>query len=90
MFPLGIVRMLRALRGKNDTLEMYFVAVSPEYQMHGLPAIIITTLLKKLIEKKIRYCETGPMLETNAAVQSLWKTFEREQHKRRRCYIKNI
>lgn len=90
MFPFGIVRMLRALRCKNDTLEMYFVAVAPEYQMQGVPALLITTLLKKLIEKKIRYCETGPMLETNTAVHSLWRPFDKRQHKRRRCYIKSI
>lgn len=90
LFPLGIFRMLKALKAKNDTLEMYFVAVSPEYQMLGLPAILITTLLKKLIENGVKYCETGPMLETNSAVHSLWKPFEKRQHKRRRCYAKNI
>lgn len=90
MFPFGILRLLKALKCKNDTLEMYFVAVAPEYQMQGVPAILITTLLKKLIENNVKYCETGPMLETNAAVHSLWKPFEKRQHKRRRCYIKHI
>jgi GNAT superfamily N-acetyltransferase len=90
LLPLGIVRMLHALRGKNDTLEMYFVATSPEYQMQGVPALLITTLLEKLIKNGVKYCETGPMLETNAAVHSLWKPFEKRQHKRRRCYIKEI
>lgn len=90
LFPLGIFRMLRALKGKNDTLEMYFVAVTPEYQSHGLPAILIDTLSKSLIKNKVRYCETGPMLETNTAVHSMWKGFEKRQHRRRRCYIKSI
>ena len=90
LFPFGIFRLLTALKYKNDTLEMFFVAVDPEYQMRGVPAIIITTLSKKLIENNIKYCETGPMLETNAAVHSLWKPFEKKQHKRRRCYIKSI
>lgn len=90
LFPLGILRMLHALRGKNDTLEMYFVAVRPEHQLHGVPALLITTLLEKLIKNGVKYCETGPMLETNAAVHSLWKPFEKKQHKRRRCFIKSI
>lgn len=90
LFPLGIFRMLRALKGKNDTLEMFFVAVEPEHQMKGVPVLIITELLKKLIKNKVKYCETGPMLETNTAVHSLWKPYEKEQHKRRRCYIKEI
>lgn len=90
LFPFGIVRLLRALRGENDTLEMFFVAVSPECQMRGVPALLLTTLHKKLVQNKVKYCETGPMLETNAAVHSLWKPFEKRQHKRRRCYIKSI
>lgn len=90
LFPFGIFRMLRALKGKNDVLEMYFVAVKPEYQMLGVPAILITTILKNIIKNGVKYCETGPMLETNKAVHSLWKPFEKKQHKRRRCYVKNI
>lgn len=90
LFPFGIVRLLRALKGKNDTLEMFFVAVEPHYQLRGVPAIIISTLLQKLVKNGIKYCETGPMLETNGAVHSLWSYFEKEQHKRRRCFIKDI
>lgn len=90
LFPLGFVRLLAALNGKNDTLEMLLVAVSPEYQMQGVPAILVTTLFKNLIKNGVKYCETGPMLETNTAVHSLWAPFEKKQHKRRRCYTKCI
>ena len=90
LFPLGIFRMLRALNGKNDTLEMFFVAVHPDFQSLGLPAILIHELAKKIIGNGVKYCETGPMLETNTAVHSMWRHFEKRQHRRRRCYIKNI
>ena len=90
MLPLGIIHMLRALKGKNDTLEMYFVAVDPRHQLAGIPALLIDTLTKKCIENGIACCETGPMLETNGAVHSLWHYFDKEQHKRRRCYVKSI
>ena len=90
MFPFGIVHMLKALKGYNDTLEMYFVAVDPKHQMLGVPAILIDTLVRKCIENKVKYCETGPMLETNGAVHGMWRYFDKEQHKRRRCYIKSI
>ena len=90
MFPFGIVHMLKALKCYNDTLEMYFVAVDPEHQMFGVPAILIDTLVRKCIENKVAFCETGPMLETNGAVHSMWKYFDKEQHKRRRCYSKSI
>lgn len=90
MFPLGIFRMLGALKGKNDTLEMYFVAVEPQLQKQGIPALIIDTLLKNIIANGVKYCETGPMLETNKAVHSMWRYFDKKQHRRRRCYLKQI
>ena len=90
IFPFGIIRMLRALSGKNDTLEMFLVAVEPEYQTIGVPAILISALGEKLIKNGVKYCETGPMLETNHAVHSMWKLFDKRQHRRRRCYVKEI
>ena len=69
---------------------MFFVAVKPEYQSLGLPAILINTLAPKIIENGVKYCETGPELETNVSVQSLWKSFMTRQHKRRRCFTKEI
>jgi GNAT superfamily N-acetyltransferase len=90
LFPFGVVHMFKALRSDNDTLEMFLVAVDPEYQMFGVPAILMDTLLRKCIENKVQYCETGPMLETNKAVHGMWRYFEKEQHKRRRCYSKVI
>ena len=90
LFPLGIFRMLKALKGKNDTLEMFFVAVDPEYQSVGLPAILMSALIKNIVKNGVKYCETGPMLETNGAVHSMWRHFDKRQHRRRRCYIKSI
>ena len=29
-------------------------------------------------------------LETNTKIQAQWKFFEKEQHKRRRCFVKNL
>ncbi|MBQ8293228.1 MAG: hypothetical protein IJX78_05460 [Bacilli bacterium] len=90
MLPFGIFRMLKALKGKNDTLEMFFVAVDAEHQKKGLPAIIIDQMLQMCIDNNVKICETGPELELNEAVQSMWKTFNTRQHRRRRCWIKEI
>lgn len=90
LFPFGIFRLLKAMRGKNDVLEMYFIAVQPEHQSKGLPAIIMNYMLKTCIENGVKYCETGPELETNAEVQSMWKTFNTRNHKRRRCWKMEI
>lgn len=91
LFPFGVFRLLKALNGKNDTLEMFLVAIKPEYQKKGLPVILIKEMLKTCIENGVKYCETGPELETNKNVQSMWRNFDDvRQHKRRRCWIKEI
>ncbi len=90
LFPFGIFRMLSALQGKNDTLEMFFIAVKPELQKKGLPAIIMNQILQVCVENGVKYCETGPELEVNEKVQSLWKDFNARHHKRRRCWKKEI
>ena len=90
LLPFGLFRMLKALKGKNEVLEMYFVAVKPCYQSKGIPAILMAHLLGVLIENGVKYCETGPELESNEAVQSMWKGLNVRNHKRRRCYKKQI
>ena len=90
LFPFGIFRLLKALKCKNDTLEMFFIAVEPEHQKKGLPAIIMHQMLKMCIENGVKLCETGPELEINEDVQSLWKGFDARHHKRRRCFKKEI
>ena len=90
MLPFGMFRMLKALKGKNDTLEMFFVAVLPEYQSKGLPAIMMYQLTRMCVENNVKICETGPELEENEAVRSFWKNFDARQHRRRRCWKKEI
>ena len=90
LMPFGLFRMLYALNGKNDTLEMFFVAVDPSLQSIGVPAIMMQELLKACIKNGVKYCETGPQLETNHAVHSMWRSFDKREHRRRRCFIKEI
>lgn len=90
LFPLGIFRMLKALKCKNDVLEMWFVAVKPEHQKKGVPAILVSQLIRACIKNGVKICESGPELESNEGVQALWKDFEVRQHKRRRCFKKAI
>lgn len=89
LFPFGWIGVLKALK-KNDTLDLLLIAVDPTLQGKGLNAVIMDHLLRGAAKLGIRKVETGPTLETNIKVQSQWKFFEHEQHKRRRCYIKNL
>lgn len=89
MFPFGFIGMLKALR-KNEALDMFLIAVRPDLQKTGVNAIILDYLRESCERNGIKYAETGPQLETNSKVLSQWRYFDKEQHKRRRCYIKNI
>jgi len=46
--------------------------------------------IKRAIANGVLYAETGPELENNNNVQTQWKSFRTEQHKRRRCYIRSL
>jgi len=89
LFPFGWIRMLRALK-KYDTLDFYIIAVDPEHQNKGVTALIMEDAITMGIKKGVKYAETGPELEQNIAIQSQWNSFEYIEHKRRRCFTKQI
>ena len=87
MLPFGFLGMLSAMK-KNDLLDLYLIAVKPQYKGLGLPAILMSEMTKNAIKHGIKYAESAGELESNIEVQSMWKSFEHRQHKRRRCYLK--
>ena len=88
--PFGWVRLLRALKGKNDTVDLLLIAVRPDLQGQGVNAIILDDMQHKLIKAGVRYAETGPMLEINDHILAQWDRFSGVQHKRRRCFVKTL
>jgi len=89
LFPLGWARLLLALR-KPKLIDMMLVAVRKEYQARGAVALLMTALNYSAIENGIKESETNPELETNLAVQGMWKDYSKRQHKRRRIYLKKF
>lgn len=89
LFPFGFVRFLSALK-REKVLDMLLVAVHDDYKNKGVNAIIIEDAVKNAIKNGVSHAETGPELEVNTQVQSLWKTFKTEKHKERCCFIKPI
>lgn len=89
LFPFGWYHLLKALN-TCTVMDMYLVAVRPDLQSRGIDSILLTEMIKAAQKHGVQYAETGPELETNTKVQSLWKHFKAEQHKRRRCFIKKI
>lgn len=90
LFPFGWIPMLKPLRGKVDVVDLLLVAVDPEYQNKGVNALLFTELIPTFRKMGYKYAESNVEMETNESVQKQWEYFERRQHKRRRCYRKEI
>lgn len=91
MLPFGWWHLLKALKWNNTkTSEMLLVAVKPEYQGKGAVTLIFDNLIPLHSNLGYTYSESNPELETNTKIQSQWEYFERENHKRRRAYMKKI
>ena len=89
LFPTGWIGVLRSLK-KNDTLDLFLIAVRPELRGSGVNGILMEHLYKGCIKHGIMVAETGPQLETNTKVQNQWKMFGPALHKRRRCFKKTL
>ena len=90
LFPTGWIHLLKALKGKNDTVDLMLVAVKPEYQSKGVNALLFSDLIPNFIKNGYEWAESNPELELNQKVQSQWQYFETHLNKRRRCFIKPL
>lgn len=89
LFPFGFLRVLHAFR-VNDTIDLFLVAVHPDYQGRGVNAVLISHVWEGCRKVGIVQAESGPQLEENTKILAQWNGFEKEQHKRRRCYLKKL
>lgn len=89
LFPLGWYYMLRALK-KNDLVDLYLMAVHPDYQNKGVNSILFAYLMPQFAKNGYKFAESNPELETNTRMSSQWGSFEYVNHKKRRVYIKEI
>ncbi|MBV6645385.1 MAG: N-acetyltransferase [Cyclobacteriaceae bacterium] len=90
LFPFGFIRILLALKAKNELLDLFLICVEPKYQKLGVSGLIFHPLLLNAIKSGVKTVVTGPMLEDNLKVQNLFKDFEARERIRRRCFIKEI
>ena len=89
LFPFGVFHILKALK-KNNLIDLYLIAVRPDLQGKGVNSLLFSELIKIYIDHKFEKAESNPELETNTKVQAQWKFFDRRQHKRRRCFTKQL
>lgn len=89
MFPFGFYHLWRTLR-KNNRASFYLIGIKESYQSKGVTAIIFQDIQEMFNKRGITEVETNPELEENKAIQSMWKNYKHELHKRRRTYRKDI
>jgi GNAT superfamily N-acetyltransferase len=91
IFPCGWWYLLKAMfLKKPDTLDLLLIGVRPDYQNKGVPTLLFSDLIKTFNKMGFKYAETNANLETNQSVQALWNPFEKEQHKKRWVFGKDI
>lgn len=78
MFPFGFVHLLKALKGKNDIVDLLLVAIHPDYQNMGANALLFDDILPYFIKNGVKYTETNPEMVTNNKVQQQWQYFEQQ------------
>lgn len=89
LFPFGFIHLLKAMRN-NPNVDLYLTAVRPDLQNKGVNAMLINEMNNVFIRNKIKMVETNRELEENSKIQAQWKFYDARQHKRRRCYKKNL
>ena len=89
LFPFGFIHLLTALK-KNDEVDLLLIGIDKSLQGKGVNAIVLREFNKNYAKAGIVFAESNPELEENTKVQSTWQHFDARQHKRRRCFIKQL
>lgn len=85
LIPRGIIPYIKTMKHPK-VADMLSIAVLPEHQSKGVPAMIINHCLEGIIRLGITKLEAGPQLEDNHRVQNLWKDFGADLAKKARCW----
>jgi hypothetical protein len=89
LFPFGLLHILKAMRNP-EVIDLLLTAVAPEHHTSGAAVILFAELQAEMMKQGITQMETTGIFETNHNVISNWKNYEHIQHKRRRCYVKEL
>ena len=91
ILPFGWWHLLKTMFfNKPDTLDLLLIGVRPDYQNRGVNSLLFVDLFENYKKMGFRYAETNANLETNAKVQAMWHPFEKELHKRRWVFAKEL
>jgi len=91
LWPFGWWHVLRALKfHKTEGVDLLLMGVLPEYRMKGANALMFADLIPRYQKYGFKWGESQVEMETNENVQSQWQYLDKVNHKRRRCYRKEL
>lgn len=91
ILPFGWWHMLKAMFLKrSETVELLLIGVEPEWQKKGVVALLFMDLVENFRKLGFKYAETNAMLENNVNILSMFEPFEKEIHKRRWVFGKEL
>ena len=71
-------------------VDLLLVGVLPEYRSKGANALLFYDLIPRYQKYGFEWGETHVEMETNEKVQNQWGPLDPVQHKRRKCYKRDI
>lgn len=89
LFPFGWYYIYKALK-KPKEIDLMLTGVRSEFQKLGVAALLMNELWLTAKADGVKNVETTGMLENNHVAIQMWKSFDHIQHKRKRCYIKQL
>ena len=91
LFPFGWYHLLRAIKWhKTEGVDLLLMGFLPEYRAKGANALLFADLIPRYQAYGFKWGESQVEMEGNEGVQSQWGPLHPTNHKRRRCYRKNI
>jgi len=89
LFPFGFYHIKKAIRNP-EVIDLFLGGVKPEYEHEGVAVVLYSEIQNQMLKDGLHIVETTGNFETNSHVIANWKNFDSIQHKRRRCFIKDI
>lgn len=90
ILPFGWLPILKAIKGKNDVVDLLLIAVRKEFLGKGVNALIFADLIPTFIKNGFKFAESNIELEGNESVQQQWDYYNHRQHRRRRAWKKSL
>ena len=91
MLPMGWWQMLKILRWhQTDTVDLLLIGVLPEYRAKGANALVFNDLIRQFQRYGFKWAEAMPQMEANENVRSQWQYLDSVQHRRHRCFRKDL